>query len=298
MQIHILGSNAATPMFNRHPSAQIVQIREQFFLVDCGEAAQMRMQLFGIKSSRIQHIFISHLHGDHYFGLIALLNSMALMGRTIPLYIYCYPKLKEIIDIQMDFSFPYPLHYHFLKEEQEEILLENETVLVRAFPVYHSVPTHGFLFIQKEKKRRLDLEALRAFEIPKYFYNKIQDGYDYETKTGELIKNEDLSFAGKEEKTYAYCADTAPHEKYLSFIEKVQLLYHEATYTEKFLDKAQERKHSTALQAAQIAIDAKVEKLLIGHFSSRYKNPEELLLEAKSIFENTYLAVEGKVFEV
>lgn len=298
MEVLILGSNSAAPAYGRYPSAQVINIREQLFLLDCGEGAQMRMQEYKVKRRNLHHIFISHLHGDHFFGLIGFLNSMALLGRETPMHIYAPKKLKDILELQLEYELSYPIHYHFLEAEMETILVDTESVRITAFPVFHSIPTHGFLFVQKEKKRILLPDELRKYEIPKYFYPRLSAGEDYQQKNGEVIQNDWVTSPGKQEKKYAYTADTAPHEKYMDIIMGVDLLYHEATYTEKYLDKAVARKHSTAQQAAQVALQAGVGKLIIGHFSSRYKVLDDLLSEAVGVFPNTVLAVEGESFRL
>jgi ribonuclease Z len=298
MQVLILGSNSATPAYGRFPTSQVVTIKEQNYLVDCGEGAQMRMQDFKVKRSRINHVFISHMHGDHYFGLIGFLNSLALNGRNKELHLYCPKELKAIIDIQLMWALPYEIIYHFLIEEETQILLDNSQVCVTAFPVAHSIPTHGFLFIEKERKRKLLPEELRKYEVPKYFYSRLSEGEDYTQKNGEVIKNEWVTTNGKKDKSYAYTADTAPHKKYEAIIKNVDLLYHESTYTELHLDKAIDRGHSTSRQAAEVALKAAVKQLIIGHFSSRYEDVSGMLVEAKSIFKETALALEGSVFEV
>ncbi len=298
MQVLILGSNSATPAYGRFPTSQVVTVKEQNYLVDCGEGAQMRMQDFKVKRSRINHVFISHMHGDHYFGLIGFLNSLALNGRNKELHLFCPEALKAIIEIQLMWELPYKIIYHFLKEEAVHVLLDNNQVQVIAFPVAHSIPTHGFLFIEKERKRVLLPEELRKYEVPKYFYSRLAEGESYTQKNGEVIENEWVTAAGKKEKKYAYTADSAPHEKYEAIIKEVDLLYHESTYTELHADKAIERGHCTASQAAQVAKKAHVKQLIIGHFSSRYEEVDVMLKEAQLVFPNTQLALEGCVFEV
>ena len=298
MKLKILGCNSATPAYGRHPTAQVVNIKEQLFLVDCGEGAQMQMQEFGVKRNRMNHIFISHLHGDHFFGLIGFLNSLALYGREKEMHIYGPKDLKAIIEIQLMHELSYTLHFHFLDFKNEQIIYDSESVEVRSFPVHHSIETCGFLFTEKERARVLLPEECRHYEIPKYFYKRLTYGEDYERKNGDIIKNGWLTKEGKKPSRYAYTADTAPHKMYSDIIKKADLLYHEATYEEVHLDKAIDRKHSTAKQAARVAKDAEVKQLLIGHYSSRYKELDTLFNEAKSIFANTILAVEGEEIEV
>lgn len=298
MKVKILGCNSATPAYGRHPTAQVVNIKEQLFLIDCGEGTQMRMQDFKVKRNRINHIFISHLHGDHYFGLIGFLNSLALYGREKEMHIYCPEPLKSIIEIQLFHPLSYALHFHFLKYDKPELVYDSASVSVQSFPVHHSVETWGFLFTEKERKRILLPEEVRHYEIPKYFYNRLTAGEDYTQKDGSIVENNLVTKSGKEPSRYAYTADTAPHEKYFEIIKNADLLYHEATYEQAHLQKAIDRLHSTAQQAAQVAKDAKAKKLVIGHYSSRYKELDNLISEAKSIFENTVLAAEGDEIEV
>ena len=298
MTVKILGCNSATPAYGRHPTAQVVTCKEQHFLVDCGEGTQMRMQDFKVKRSKINHIFISHLHGDHYFGLIGFLNSLALYGREKEVHLYCPKQLQAIIEIQLFHELSYKLHFHYLNFGTDEIIYDSDSVQVKSFPVYHSIETWGFLFTEKERKRIILPEEVRHFEIPKYFYSRLSAGKDYEQKDGTIVKNEWVTKAGKKPSTYAYTADTAPHEKYAAIIQEADLLYHEATYEEVHLQKAIDRQHSTAKQAAQVAKIAKVSQLLIGHYSSRYKELDNLLEEAKSVFDNSLLAEEGTEYEV
>lgn len=298
MTVTILGSNSATPAYGRHPTAQLVNIKEQLFLVDCGEATQIQMQRFHVKRNRIHHIFISHLHGDHYFGLIGFLNSLALYGRKTPMHIYCPEALQQIIQIQLLQDLSFTLHFHYLNFERSECLYDSDTLRIESFPVHHSIETCGFLFTEKQRKRILLPEEVRHYEIPKYYYGALTEGADYTRKDGELIKNEWLTKTGKKPLRYAYTADTAPHEKYFDIIKEADLLYHEATYEHQHLSKAEARLHSTSVQAATVARDAKVKALLIGHFSSRYKQLDNLLHEAKAVFQPTNLALEGSTFEV
>ncbi len=298
MKVKILGCNSATPAYGRHPTSQVVNIKEQLFLIDCGEGTQMQMQKYSVKRNRINHIFISHLHGDHYFGLIGFLNSLALYGREKEMHIYCPEMLQAIIEIQLFHPLSFPLHFHFLNFEREAMIYDSGSVTVKSFPVHHSIDTCGFLFTEKERKRMLLPEEIRHYEIPKYFYSRLTEGEDYTQKNGEVIENQWVTKEGKKPTTYAYTADTAPHEKYYDIIKNADLLYHEATYEEAHLQKAIDRLHSTAKQAATVAKNASVKQLIIGHYSSRYKEMDSLIVEARSVFENTVLAVEGEEVEV
>ncbi len=298
MKVTILGNNSALPAYGRYPTAQVVDINEQLFLMDCGEGCQMRMQQFKIKSDRINHIFISHVHGDHYLGLVGLISSMSLKGRERDLYLFCPKEIKKIIELQLPFALSYTIHYHFLKDGKAETLVDEEKFQIDCFPVYHSVPTHGFKFTEKKRKRVLVPNNLRDYEIPKYFYKRLTDGEDYTYPNGEVIKNEWVTQAGLPQKVYCFGADTRFAPEIIPAIEQCDLLYHETTYTEENNEKATQRFHSTAKQAATIALEGKIKKLIIGHFSSKYKDLQPFLDEAKPIFENTELALEGMVFEI
>ena len=293
-----MGSNSALAAHGRFPTAQVVQHNLSYFLIDCGEGTQMRMSHFHVKRSKIHHIFISHLHGDHYFGLIGFLNSLALYGREKEINIHCPEPLQQIIEIQLFHELPYPIHFHYLDFQNVQTIYESDSVQVQSFPVYHSIATCGFLFTEKEKPRILLPEEARHYEVPKYFYSRLAQGEDYTRKDGEIIKNEWLTQAGKKQSSYAYTADTAPHDMYFDIIKKADLLYHETTYEQAHLQKAIDRQHSTTIQAATVAKNADVKKLLIGHYSSRYKELDLIHQEAKSVFENTVLAIEGDVIEV
>jgi len=292
--VTILGNNSAVPAHNRHPTAQILQTAEQAVLIDCGEGTQMQMKLYKIKKNRINHIFISHLHGDHYFGLIGLLNSFALSNRLHDLHIYAPEKLKSIIDIQMDVSgagIPFRLFFH--KIEKEGILFEDKKLKVECFEVNHRIECWGFLFREKKNKRKIITSQVKKFKVPKSFYENLQHGEDFIIENKELISNEILTTEVEPAKSYAYCADTAFHEPIAEKIKGVGMVYHESTYLDELSKKAKDRFHSTSKQAAQIAKKAGAKRLLLGHFSSMYDSLEEFKKEACDIFENSEIAEEG-----
>lgn len=268
------------------------------FLVDCGEGTQMRMQQFGVKASRIDHIFISHLHGDHFFGLVGLISSMALLGRTKELTIYCPAGLKEMIDLQLQWETGFTIHYRILEETETTVLLKGSNFEVACFPVFHSVPTHGFIFREKKRKRVLLPDRCRELEIPKYYYARLAAGEDYLSKDGVLIKNEAVTDQGHPDKVYAYCADTRFAPEICTHLEGVDLLYHESTYLDVDREKAMLRMHTTAKEAAEIARRCKAGKLLLGHFSSKYRELDLFLEEAKTIYEPVEIAMEGMTFEL
>ncbi|MCQ6956819.1 ribonuclease Z [Mucilaginibacter aquariorum] len=298
-EVTILGSSSATPIFNRNPTAQILNINEKLYLVDCAEGTQQQMLRFDIKASRIDYIFISHLHGDHYLGLVGLLSSMHLNGRKKTLKVFCPPPLKEIVDLQLKYSettLNYPVEFIFTDATSRGVILENQDIFVETIPLNHRIPCTGFLFRQKKRLRKLIKEKIAELEIPIPYYPAIKKGNDYEAPDGTIYKNSVLTIEPQEPKSYAYVSDTLYNENYLPQINAVTLLYHEATFLNDMLDRANQTHHTTALQAGEVAVKVNAGKLVIGHFSARYKTLNELLDEAQSVFPNTELAVEGKTF--
>jgi ribonuclease Z len=292
--VTILGNNSAVPSHNRHPTAQVLQTAEHTVLIDCGEGTQMQMGLYKIKKSRINHIFISHLHGDHYFGLVGLLNTLALNNRLNDLHIYAPEKLQPIIEIQMEVrggGFPFQLYFHHL--EKEEILFEDKKLSIECFKVNHRIECWGFLFREKKNKRKIIPQQIKKYKIPKSFYENLHRGEDFMNGNNERIKNEVLTIPVEPPKSYAYCADTAFYGPIADKIKAVDLVYHESTYLEELSKKATDRFHSTSKQAATIAKMAGAKKLLLGHFSSMYETLELFKEEACEIFENTEIAEEG-----
>jgi ribonuclease Z len=295
--VTILGNNSALPMHNRHPTAQVVYYEEHLFLVDCGEGTQIQMNSYKIRRNRIRYIFISHLHGDHYFGLPGLLTSYGLNGRTEDLWIFSPPLLKEIMEIQFkasDTLLPYPLH--FVAIEKEGILVDEKKITVSCFAVSHRIPCWGFLFKEKRRPLKLNSDKLQQYAIPSSFYQHLKRGEDYITKGGEIIKNEWITQPPEIAQSYAYCADTLYDEGIAEKCKDVSLLYHEATYLDDQREKAVSRMHSTSRQAAAIALKANAHKLLIGHFSSRYETLDDFLTEAQEVFPNTDIAIEGATY--
>ncbi len=294
--VKILGSNSAAPAFGRHPTAQLLQIQEENFLIDCGEGTQMQMQRFKVRINRIDHIFISHLHGDHYNGLIGLLSTMHLQKRKHDLYLYGPPGLKEILSIQFKYSdthLYYKIHFRELKNGVAEIIYENEFISVETIPLNHRIQCSGFLFKEKAKKRRINISSLPEYFLPSQML-ALKQGEDVKDETGKVIyKNKDHTFEPKQSRSYAFCSDTAFYEPILAQIENVDLLYHESTFLHEQIERAEQTYHSTALQAATVAKLANVKKLLLGHYSSRYKDITPFLEEARQIFEESYLSLEG-----
>ncbi len=297
--VTILGNNSALPAYDRHPTAQVVTLNDQLFLIDCGEGTQIQMARYKIRRSKIHHIFISHLHGDHYFGLIGLVTSMGLLGREQELHLYGPAQLEEIIQLQLkvaDTTLPFPLIFH--KLEKEGLIVDTQKFQVECFATQHRIPCWGFVIREKKKPRKIDKEKVLASGIPAVYYERLKNGDDYETKEGTLIKNETVTIPNKTPRSYAFCADTIYDETICSKVSQVSLLYHESTYLKDLAERARSRYHSTTEQAASIAQKAAAERLLIGHFSSKYENLHEFLDEAKGVFEKTELAIEGVTYVI
>ncbi len=300
-EVTILGSSSATPIYNRNPTSQALNINDHWYLIDCGEGTQQQMLRFDIKASRIDHIFISHLHGDHYLGLVGLLSSLHLNGRIKTLHIYCPVHLKEIIDLQLKYSettLQFPVDYKFTNVDKAEVIVDNEDIIIETIPLDHRIECTGFIFRQKKRLRKLIKEKLEEIGVPIEYYTAIKKGKDYTDTRGKIYKNDTLTIDSEQPKTYAYCSDTLVNEAYFGQISNTTLLYHEATFLHNMLDRAKETHHTTALQAAEVAIKTNAQNLLIGHFSARYKKLDELLEEAQSIFPATELAIEGKTFVI
>lgn len=299
LALTILGNNSAIPAFDRNPTSQILQTLDENYLIDCGEGTQMQMTRYKIRRSRINHIFISHLHGDHYFGLIGLLTSMGLLGRTQDLHLHAPAPLEEIINLQLkvaDTTLPYTLCFHPLKEEG--LIVEDNKITIECFSVKHRIECWGFLFREKKNPRKIVSSRVKSYEIPEAFYKELQLGRDYKTKKGTIIPNEEVTIAASPAKSYAYCADTIYDETIADKVKEVDLLYHESTYLKDLQERAAARYHSTTVQAAGIAKLANVKKLLIGHFSSKYETLDQFLLEAREVFDETELALEGICYKI
>lgn len=296
--VTILGNNSALPAFDRHPTAQVVTLDDQLFLVDCGEGTQMQLARYKIRWGRINHIFISHLHGDHYFGLPGFLHSMGLLNREHDLHLYAPAAVEKILQLQFEAShtrLPYSLFFHPL--EKEGLLVKTDRWQVSCFATKHRIPCFGFRFEQIKPPRRLNPEKAIRYEIPAAFYDRLKWGEDYTNKKGELVKNEWVTEAAPRPRSYAYCADTIYDEELIEKIKGVDILYHETTYLKDLADRAALRFHATTVQAASIALQAGVVKLLIGHFSSKYDKLDLFEQEAREVFENTSLALEGVTYK-
>lgn len=297
----ILGNASAAPTLTRNHTSQLININEQYYLMDCGEGTQLKLREHKIKLQRINHIFISHLHGDHYLGLIGLVQTMHLLGRTSNLHIYCPGNIKEVIDVHLKASesqLKYPIIYKTVNSKKSELVFENNKLEVISIPLKHKIPCSGYLFKEKPKPRKINSKSIKSYEVPKYQINKLKLGEDYTTPEGKIIKNSALTMDSSPSFSYAFCSDTKYLEEITPIIKGVDLLYHEATFIEEHADRAKKTLHSTTKQAARIALKSEAKMLIIGHFSNRYPDLNVLLNEAKDIFKNTELADQGKEFEI
>ncbi len=300
MNVTILGNNSALPAFGRHPTAQVVSVAGELILIDCGEGTQIQLQRYGLKWRNLHHILISHMHGDHYFGLPGLINSMSLLGRTSPLHVYGPPQLMQILQAILDAAdtqLAFPFHFHPLQDDGA-VLTDTDYFTVTSFPVMHRITCHGFMIKSKTRGRKLLPEKCRELEIPRMFYDQLKRGEDYKKEDGTLIKNEVVTTKGPAPRTYAYCADTIFTESFLPIIYGADTIYHECTYLEEDAAKATARYHSTAKQAATVAAMANAKQLLLGHFSSKYKDLEAFKEEAETIFPSVIVSEEGKQYEI
>jgi ribonuclease Z len=299
LAVTILGNNSAVPAFDRHPTSQVVTLDGSNFLVDCGEGTQIQMINYKIRRGKISHIFISHLHGDHYFGLVGLINSFSLLGHQQELHVFGPSPLQEIIEMQLrvaDTKLCYPLHFHTISGAAT--LVDDDKIQIKCFPTEHRIECYGFSFREKRKPRKIIIEAVRENNIPLHFYESLKRGDDFITTAGEVIKNEWLTIEAPRGRSYAFCADTRYNESMIEHVRDFDLIYHESTYLDNLRERAQERFHSTTKQAALIAQKANAKKLLLGHFSSKYDTLEEFEQEAKMVFPNSELALEGVTYQV
>ena len=300
MKLKILGCYAATPRTLSNPTAQVLEIKNHLFLIDCGEGTQVQLRKHKIKFSRINHIFISHLHGDHFYGLIGLISTFMLLNRENDLHIYGPVGIKEIILLQLRASGSYTgynLFFHELASLESEVIYEDDTVVVKTIPLNHRIYTNGFLFQEKVGKRHLNSEAVAKYKIEKVYFDKIKSGGSVTLDSGEVIENNLLSLPPDVPKSYAFCSDTLYDESIIPYIKGVDVLYHEATFLESEAHFTQKTKHATAKEAAQIAKLANVKQLMLGHYSTRYGSIELFKTEAQTIFENVLLADDGNDYE-
>ncbi|MDD2552434.1 MAG: ribonuclease Z [Dysgonamonadaceae bacterium] len=300
-KVQILGCGSALPTTIHMLSSQLVEMNGKLFMIDCGEGTQLQMRKFGARMSKLHSIFISHLHGDHVFGLPGLISTLGLLGRTAELTIYAHQELEQFINPVLNFfckDLSYNVRLVLLRRKGYNLIYETRSISVFSFPLKHRIATSGFLFKEKEKLRHIKREMIDYYNIPFREINNIKSGADFVTPKGEVVPNEQLTTPPTPPRSYAYCSDTAYDESIVPYIKKVDVLYHEGTFTESEMERATKTAHSTARQAAEIARLAEVKKLVIGHFSSRYKELDTLLNEAQEVFPNTELAFEGKVIEL
>ncbi|MEO1097220.1 MAG: ribonuclease Z, partial [Bacteroidota bacterium] len=300
-ELKILGANSATPAYGRHHTAQVLGTQKHQFLIDCGEGTQERLKLFGISPVKIHHIFISHLHGDHYLGLMGIIYTMHLMGRTQDLHIYGQRGLEEIILVQLRYSnsvLNYDIKFQELDPEGINLIFEDKYIEVHSFPLYHRIPCCGFLFREKLKPIRLNKEKLPK-DISLTAIGQLKRGEDVIDEEGNLLfKNKDLTLPPRKSCSYAFCSDTRYNENIVPIVKEVDLLYHETTFLKEMKQWAEKTNHSTTIEAAEIATKAKVKQLVIGHYSARYKEVDIFLDETRDAFPNTVLAVEGESIKV
>jgi len=301
-QLTILGTSSALPTSNRYPTAQVLHVLGRFFLIDCGEGTQTQMRKYQINFYKINHIFISHLHGDHIFGLIGLISTMMLLGRTKDLHLYAHSEIQKYLTAQIDFLYfegiSFKIVHHPLNFKKEQKIFDDSKVSVFSFPLSHRIPTCGFRFEEKPPLPNLIAAKIEEYQIPIRDRQRIKEGGDFTTSDGKLIPHAELTKIKHKPRSYAFCSDTRYSESYIESVRKVDLLYHEATFASDNSELAQTTYHSTGEDAAQIALKAEVGKLIIGHFSARYKDHTVILKEAQAIFQNTEAITEGEVFSI
>lgn len=298
-EVTILGSGAALPTAKRNPSSQYVNCNERHILIDCGEGTQNQIRRNGIKIQKIKYIFISHLHGDHFFGLMGLLSTMNLLGRTQGIKLFAPKALKEIIELQLKASghhYEFKLDFKSLEDDFPTKIFEDKMIEIYCFPLKHRIETYGFLIKEKHKEHSILGEEFREAQVSLEAIPFFRKGQDFRDENGKLFKASKFTLPPKKSKSYAYCSDTAYYEKNISFLKETDLLYHEATFTEKHKDRAKATLHSTAKQAAEFAKKANVKKLIIGHISSRYEDGSQHIQEAKEIFDNVEVVEDGTKF--
>ncbi len=300
-ELTILGSSSAIPTSERYPTAQVLNALGRFFLIDCGEGTQIQIRRQKIGFGKIKQIFISHLHGDHYYGLIGLISTLNLLGLKNDIHIYSASELKDLIQPQLDFirgDMQFKLFFHPLNFKKPQKIYSDKKVEVFSFPLKHSVPVSGFLFREIRKQPNIKKEYVQKYNIPIASIKAIKDGAGFQTEKGEFLTHEELTIPAPPPRSYAFCTDTAFQPSAAEFIKNADLLYHESTFTEELRDWADKTYHSTALDAAKMAKLANAKKLLLGHFSNRYKDLSEFENEAKSVFENSEVVNEGQTYSV
>ncbi len=299
LQLTILGTHAGTPRSDTHPTAQVLQLRSHTFLIDCGEGTQQQLRRYRISFSRIEHVFISHLHGDHFFGLIGLISSMNLLGRTKPLTIYAPKGLKEVIDLQLKVSetwLSFPIVHRPLWGEGTALVFEDAKLKVTTIPLKHRIYARGFLFQEYDRERKLNVEAAHEARIDTAYFRKLKQGADVPNRDNVLVKNGTVTWDPPPPKSYAYCSDTLYKPALSRQLQGVTVLYHEATFLEEHAHLTKKTMHSTAKEAANLAKASDAGTLILGHFSTRYKDREAFREEARTVFPNVLLAKAGETF--
>ncbi|RGM49071.1 MULTISPECIES: ribonuclease Z [Bacteroides] len=294
-ELHILGCGSALPTTRHFPTSQIVNVRDKLFMIDCGEGAQLQFRKSRLKFSRLNTIFISHLHGDHCFGLLGLVSTLNLLGRTAELHIYSPKGLEGLMAPMLSYfnhQMTYKILFHEFETKEQMVIYEDRSLTVTTIPLRHRLPCCGFLFAEKQRPNHILRDMIDFYQVPVYELNRIKNGADYVTPEGEIIANTRLTRPAVLPRSYAYCSDTIFLPSIVEQIRGVDLLFHEATFADEDTPRAKETFHTTAAQAAEIAREAGVKKLLIGHFSARYEDESILLEEASAIFPNTQLAKE------
>ena len=300
MHLTVLGCYAATPRTLTNPTSQVLEINNHVILIDCGEGTQVELRRHKIKFSRINHIFISHLHGDHFFGLPGFISTMRLLGRDKELHVYGPKGIKEAITLLLklgDSWTNYPLLFHELTSKESELIFEDDKISVTTIPLDHRVYTNGYLFKEKLGKRKLNVAAVEKYDIDKAYYNNIKNGRDITLDNGSIVPNKEFTYDPPKPKSYAFCSDTIYDESLADKVKEVDVLYHESTFLDSEAHLAAKTKHATAKQAAQVAKDANVKTLVLGHYSTRYKSIELFKEEASTVFPNVLLADDGKTFD-
>lgn len=295
-ELHILGCGSALPTTRHFATSQVVNLRDKLFMIDCGEGAQMQLRKSRLKFSRLNHIFISHLHGDHCFGLMGLISTFRLLGRTAELHIHSPKGLEELLTPMLNFfchTLAYKVIFHEFDTRQTSVVYEDRSMTVTTIPLQHRIPCCGFLFAEKARPNHIIRDMVDFYKVPVYELNRIKNGSDYVTPEGEVIANTRLTRPSDPPRKYAYCSDTIFRPEIVKQLSGVDLLFHEATFAESELARAKETYHTTAAQAARIALEAGVRQLVIGHFSARYEDESILLKEASAVFPNTILAKEN-----
>ena len=300
-EVTILGSGSATPTSDRNPTSQVLNNGSKLFLIDCGEGTQIQLRRKNFNFSKINHIFISHLHGDHFYGLIGLISTFNLLGLKNDIHIFSASEIKGLIQPLLDYikgDLFFKVIFHPLNLKKKQLIYTDKNVVVYSFPVRHSIPTCGFLFREVQKLPNIRKDCIVEYSIPVAKMKEIKEGANFITEDGKTIAHTELTTPPDSPRSYAFCTDTAFHDPIAEFVKEVDLLYHEATFPEELKDWAIKTMHSTARDAAQIAKIAKVKKLIIGHFSARYKDSLLFVNEAKEVFENTEAAEDGKIYRI